>query len=150
MPNRSAHAPGPVDVSSAVSIVAGAAGGQITCPRAFALARRLGISPAEAGAAADDLGVRVSRCQLGLFGYGSKADGKNKIVQAMDPVPSGLAARLLAAAGERGAVTCAQVWDVARQARIGRLAAAGAAQGLGIHVSECQLGCFKPRPPARH
>ena len=138
-----------VDVASALRLAAGGDGAEITCPRAFALARRLGVSPAAVGAAADDLGVRVQRCQLGLFGYGSKAEGKSKIVKAMDPVPPGLAARLRRGRGRARSVTCAELWEVARQAHVGRLAAAGAAQGLDIHISECQLGCFKPRPPAR-
>jgi hypothetical protein len=41
------------------------------------------------------------------------------------------------------------VWTVARQSRISRLQAAGAAEGLGLKVNECQLGCFKPRPGGR-
>ena len=123
--------------------------GSMACPRAFVLARRLGVTPAVVGAAADDLGVRVTRCQLGLFGYGSKAEGKSKIIRAMDPVPPGLAARARSAAADRGGLTCAEVWEIARQSRMGRLAAAGAVQGLGLRVTECQLGCFKPRPPAK-
>jgi hypothetical protein len=123
--------------------------GQITCARAFAVARRLGISPADLGAEADALGIAVSRCQLGLFGYGSKAEGKSKIVRATELVPAALAAHLAAASEPGGSLTCAELWAVARQARVGRLAAACAAEGLGIRVSVCQLGCFKPRPPVR-
>lgn len=149
MANASGRSSESVDLESALKEAAGGDGGEITCPRAFALARRLGVPPAAVGAAADDLGVRVQRCQLGLFGYGSKAEGKSKIVKAIDPVPPALAERLRTAAGDAGAVTCAEVWEVARQAHTGRLAVAGAAQGLDIHISECQLGCFKPRPPAR-
>jgi hypothetical protein len=37
---------------------------------------------------------------------------------------------------------------VARRSRVSRLRAAGAAQGLDLHVDDCQLGCFKPRPKA--
>lgn len=134
------------DIITAIRQAAEAEQGQVPCARACHLARRLGVSLAEVGAAADASGVRISRCQLGLFGYGSKAEGKSKIVQAMDAAPAALAARLRDAVDERGRLTCSAVWAVARQSRIGRLQAACAAEGLGLHVEDCQLGCFKPRP----
>jgi len=123
-----------------------AAGGQLPCPRAFLIARRLGVTPAQVGAAADAAGVRISRCQLGLFGYGGKAEGKGKIVQAMNPVPEILASRLNAASDGQGRIACAAIWEVARQSRVSRLTAANAAQGLGLHIVDCQLGCFKKLP----
>ena len=134
------------DITAAIRLAAEAEQGQVTCARACQVARRLGVGLAEVGAAADAAGVRVSRCQLGLFGYGSKAEGKSKIVQTVDAVPPALAERLRRARDERGRLTCAAVWAVARQSHISRLKAAGAAQGLGLHVEDCQLGCFKPRP----
>lgn len=135
--------------AAAALLAAAGETGQVTCPRAFQIARRLGVPPAAVGAVADDVGVRVTHCQLGLFGYGSKAEGKSKIVQPVHPAPDAIARRLGEAAGAGASVTCAQVWEAARQARVSRLQAAGAAQGLGIRVSECQLGCFKPRPATR-
>lgn len=134
------------DIAAAIRQVAEAEQGQVPCARACQLARRLGSTPAEVGAAADAAGVRISRCQLGLFGYGSKAEGKSKIVQTMDAVPPAIAERLRGARDEHGKLTCAALWAVARQSRISRLQAAGAAEGLGLRVKDCQLGCFKPRP----
>jgi hypothetical protein len=134
------------DIALAIRDAAESEQGQLPCARAFLLARRLGVTPADVGAAANASGIRISRCQLGLFGYGSKAEGKSKIVQAMDAVPPVLAERLRGARDERGNLTCAAVWAVARQSHINRLQAAGAAQGLGMRVEDCQLGCFKARP----
>ena len=134
------------DIVAAIRQAAVAEQGQVQCTRACHLARRLGVTLAEVGAAADASGVRISRCQLGLFGYGSKAEGKSKIVQAVDAAPPAIAARLRGAVDERGRLTCSAVWAVARQSRISRLRAAGAAEGLGLRVEDCQLGCFKPRP----
>ena len=132
-------------IASAIKDAAQTNGGQLPCPAAFQVARRLGVTPAQVGAAADAAGIRVSRCQLGLFGYGSKAEGKSKIVQPMEPVPQGLAGRLRGARDAQGSLTCAAVWEVARRSRLSRLSAAGAAQALGLRVVDCQLGCFKPR-----
>jgi hypothetical protein len=120
--------------------------GQLPCATAHAVARDLGVEPLAVGRAADEAGIRISRCQLGLFGYGPKAEGKHKIVQAMDPVPEELAARLRDAAGEAG-IPCETVWAMADRVGMRRLDASGAVEGLALRVSRCQLGCF-PRPKA--
>jgi hypothetical protein len=134
------------DIVAALRLAAEAEQGQVPCARACQLARRLGVPLADIGAAADASGVRISRCQLGLFGYGSKAEGKSKIVETLDPVPPALAECLRGEVDGRGRLSCSAVWAVARQSRISRLRAAGAVQGLGFRVDDCQLGCFKPRP----
>ena len=74
--------------------------GKLPCKQAFGIARILGIEPLTIGMAANDANIHISRCQLGLFGYGPKAEGKHKIVHAMEDVPERLAARLRAEADE--------------------------------------------------
>ncbi len=118
--------------------------GKLPCGRAHAVARKLGVDPLTVGRAADEAGIRISHCLLGLFGYGPKSEGKHKIVQPMDEVPAQLATRLRAAAEGQG-ITCAAVWQVADELGFSRLEAAGAVEALGLRVSRCQLGCF-PRP----
>ena len=41
--------------------------GKLPCRRAFAIAAEQGLPPAVVGKVADDLGIRVSGCQLGCF-----------------------------------------------------------------------------------
>jgi hypothetical protein len=94
--------------------------------------------------AADEAGIRISHCQLGLFGYGPKAEGRHKIVHPMDDVPQRLSAHVRAAAGGKG-IPCAAVWEVADGLGFTRLEAGSAAEAMGLRVSDCQLGCF-PRP----
>ncbi|MBN1658142.1 MAG: hypothetical protein JXA93_07055 [Anaerolineae bacterium] len=115
--------------------------GRLPCAEAHAVAHRFGIDPLSVGQAADDAGIRISRCQLGLFGYGLKSEGKHKIVQPMENVPEQLAARLQAAV-RGGGITCADVWDVADDLDISRLDASNAVEALGLRVSRCQIGCF--------
>jgi hypothetical protein len=119
-------------------------GGQLPCNQAFAIAQTQGLDPLTVGSAANEAGIRISRCQLGLFGYGPKAEGKHKIVHAMDEVPERLAARLRAAA-EGGSITCTAIWQVADGLGYKRLEASSAVEAMGLKVSRCQLGCF-PRP----
>jgi hypothetical protein len=118
--------------------------GKLPCNQAFAIAQVMKVDPLTVGMAANDHDIRISRCQLGLFGYGPKAEGKHKIVHAMDEVPERLAARLRAAAqGDR--ITCTAVWQVADGLGYKRIEASSAVEAMGLKVSRCQLGCF-PRP----
>jgi hydrogenase maturation protease len=41
--------------------------GRLPCARAWAIAKRLGLERLEVGRAAEALGIRISRCQLGCF-----------------------------------------------------------------------------------
>ena len=118
--------------------------GHLTCHQAHAIAKELGVEPLDVGRAADEVGVRVSRCLLGLFGYGSKAAGTHKIVRPMAQVPPSLEAALRAEAGEEG-LPCIAVWRVADRLGHSRLEVSNAVEGLGLRVSHCQLGCF-PHP----
>lgn len=67
------HGPRPTPPPTAVSpelqeaIAAGLVKGQLSCARAWAIAKRLGLERREIGQAADALGVRIGRCQLGCF-----------------------------------------------------------------------------------
>lgn len=117
---------------------------KLSCNQAHAIAQILDVDPLTVGLAANEADIRISRCQLGLFGYGPKAEGKHKIVHAMDEVPERLAARLRAGA-DRGNITCTAVWKAADGLGYGRLDASSAVEAMGLKVSRCQLGCF-PRP----
>ena len=118
--------------------------GSLPCNRAHAIAQNLDVKPLDVGFAANDADIRIARCQLGLFGYGPKAEGKHKIVHPMDDVPERLAARLRAAAdGEN--ITCQAVWEAADKLGYKRIEASSAVEAMGLRVSRCQLGCF-PRP----
>ena len=115
--------------------------GHLPCAQAHELAHDFGLDPLQVGQAADEAEIRISLCQLGLFGYGPKSLGKHKIVHPMDDVPEGLAARLRAAAGEDG-ITCAAIWQIADELGYLRLEASSAVEAMGLRVSRCQLGCF--------
>ena len=118
--------------------------GKLPCNQAFAVAHSLKVDPLSVGLAATRAGIRVSRCQLGLFGYGPKAEGKHKIVHAMDQVPEHLAVRLKTESKPDG-ITCAGVWRAADGLGFPRMEASSAVEAMDIKVSRCQLGCF-PRP----
>jgi len=112
--------------------------GRLPCKRAFALASRLDVPPRRIGEAADRLDVRVSRCQLGLFGVGADDAGR------VGPAPQVADALRQAIEGRRvdGELPCAAAWTIAKAFGLAKLDVANAAEALHIRVSHCQLGCF--------
>ncbi len=115
--------------------------GQLPCEDAFRIAHELKASPAHVGETADELGIRISRCQLGLFGYGPKAEGRHRIVEPLPEVPPRLAGEMRRRLVE-GRLPCAVAWGLAKRLGLARLEVSGAAEALKIRISACQLGCF--------
>ncbi len=114
--------------------------GRLPCPHAFRVANELGITPPEVNQRATQLGIKISRCQLGLFGYDDL--GKRSVVVPMPDVPEKLKAEIEAHLVD-GKLPCQHAWEIAAKLKIGKVQVAGAAEALGIKISACQLGCFK-------
>ncbi len=123
--------------------IAAQIGGSLTedrlpCASAFKIARRLEVSPPQVREVADELAVKISRCQLGLFGYGSD---KGKALESAQEVGEELQVRIRDRVVE-GGLPCATAWDIASELTMKRIDVARAAESLGIRITQCQLGCF--------
>jgi len=114
--------------------------GHLPCAIVFSLAGRLGVSPHAVREAADAAGVRVSLCQLGLFGY--DAFGERRATRTLPLVPEGLRAALAAAAVD-GHLPCAAAWRLADEGGVPRFLFGSIAETIGVRISRCQLGCFE-------
>jgi len=68
--------------------------GRLPCPSAFMIAGRTGITPAEVRRVADRLGIRISRCQLGLFGF--EEFGTRGLVHPLERIPPRIEEKLKA------------------------------------------------------
>ncbi len=115
--------------------------GTLPCAVAHGLAAEFDVSPARVGELANELDVKIARCQLGLFGYGPKSEGKHKIVQPAPEVDDELARRLKEEVDENR-LSCATAWAIADDLKIKRLDVSNAAEALGLRMVQCQLGCF--------
>jgi hypothetical protein len=116
--------------------------GEIACADAHDIAGRFGLAPIEIGRLLNrETDLRVFRCQLGLFGYGPKAEGKSKIVLPATNLPQNLVDEIMAHAVD-GHISCADAWTIADQARYPRLGIGNVIEALGLRVKPCQLGCF--------
>ncbi len=102
-----------------------------------AAAHAIGAAPAEVGRNMDLMEVRLSKCQLGLFGYSPN----KKIVTPAESVATELEAAINAVAVD-GRLSCESAWQVAAAQGIKRLELSAACEALGLKVKPCQLGAF--------
>ena len=109
----------------------------IPCAVAFKVATELNASTEEVGFTIDSLEYTITKCQLGLFGYGPE----QKKVKPADSVSSALEDAIRKALMD-DRLPCAASWGIAETLGLGKLSVASACETLGIKISPCQLGAF--------
>jgi hypothetical protein len=110
----------------------------MTCQAAFGIVAESGAAPREVGKAIDLAEGRITKCQLGLFGYEAP---NRKMIQAAAVVDSRIR-EAIESALTQGRLTCSAAWRIADQAGIARIKVADACEALKIKIKECQLGAF--------
>ncbi|MBN1614321.1 MAG: hypothetical protein JW950_07635 [Deltaproteobacteria bacterium] len=111
--------------------------GRIACAEAERIARNIGTAMIEVGRALDLMGIAISRCQLGLFGYSPE----KKIVKPAGNVAPKLANAIAGALSE-GRLSCSSAWEIAGNQGISRMEVSSACEAQGIKIKHCQLGAF--------
>lgn len=111
--------------------------GIITCADAEIIAGTLEVTMQDVGIAVDLMEIRISRCQLGLFGYSPD----KMIVKPADNVPAALE-RSLREALVNNRLPCVAAWNIAAQFGIPKMEVSAACEALKIKVKPCQLGAF--------
>lgn len=114
---------------------------KLPCAVAFRIAQEHSVAPGEVGDLATGLDIRISHCQLGLFGYGPKAQGLHKIVRPAETVSADVEKALRDRTAD-GNITCIDAWAVAKKMRIPKMEVAAAIEALGLRLIQCQLHCF--------
>ncbi|MBN1364644.1 MAG: hypothetical protein JW976_07565 [Syntrophaceae bacterium] len=110
----------------------------ITCKKAEEIAGELGTTLEETGRTIDILNIKITKCQLGLFGYGEA----QKIVQPAKEVSPELKKSIMSSL-ENEKLPCAAVWKIAGKFNISRMKVSSACEALQIKIKSCQLGAFK-------
>ena len=111
--------------------------GQISCAAAFKIVGDLEVSPPEVGFTIDVLEIRVTKCQLGLFGY----NPPKGFVEPAESVSSDLEnAVRKALVNDR--LSCTAAWEIAERLGIGKMDVTAACEALKIKIASCQLGTF--------
>jgi hypothetical protein len=111
--------------------------GRLSCVAAFGIAEKTGTSPAEVGKTADLMSIRLSECQLGLFGHGPL----RKTVKAEDAAPE-IRDAIIGMSGN-GRISCKAVWEIAARLKVSKMTASNACEGMNIGIKPCQLGAFR-------
>ena len=113
----------------------------LSCALAHKLALEWKVTPEELGVAARELGIRITRCQMGLFGYGPKGTPSYRVVQPADHVPEALSVEVQAALID-GRLPCRVAWELGRRHGLAYRRIGDVLEALGIKVRPCQLGQF--------
>ncbi len=110
---------------------------KIPCSVAFEIAKVLRISPEKVGKTADLMNFKLTKCQLGLFGY----QPKKKIVNPQENIKEDVK-NAISDAIAQGRLSCKKAWDIAHRFHVGKMTVSGACEALGIKINDCQLGAF--------
>jgi len=131
-----------VDPALAAAIRSRLKDGKLDCAAAFALAKEKGIPPLALGEAADSLGIHLSHCQLGLFGFPGHSKAWEKPGWKEIPLPDGLETAIRSALDPDQSLSCPKAWVLADRFGIGRAYLGFFASRLRIKIKRCQLGAF--------
>ena len=110
---------------------------EIPCAVAFEIAKVLQISPEKVGKTADLMNFKLTKCQMGLFGY----QPQKKIVKPQDNIKEDVK-DAVSNALVQGRLSCKQAWDIASRLHVGKMTVSAACEGMGIKINDCQLGAF--------
>ena len=111
--------------------------GYLPCPVAWRIARESNVPKIAVGKIADRLSIRITSCQLGCFKI-DKTTHDNPIHQRVnDEVVT-----LLEALSKNNELTCAKLFELAKQLKFTPLAIADVANLRHWKIRHCQLGCF--------
>lgn len=116
--------------------------GMLSCRAAFESAASLEVPPARIGRTADALRLRLTECQIGLFGFPGHAKGWAAAGVEELAVCPGLEQALRSALGPDGAISCLAIWKSAEANGFSRMQAGFVADRLGLRIRHCQLGAF--------
>jgi hypothetical protein len=110
---------------------------KITCSAAHKIATDLKVPPKEVGTAIDLLEYRITKCQMGLYGYGPR----KKIVKPAETVSPDLE-KAIHGAKENNRLSCFTCWQIAERLHLSKMDVSAACETLGIKLHTCQLGSF--------
>jgi hypothetical protein len=111
----------------------------LPCALAHQLATSCAVPPRVVGETADSLGIRITHCQLGLFGYDTF--GEKRWTRRLTAISTELERDVRQACTD-GRLTCAAAWLLADERGLPRLLLGSVAETLDVRICDCQLGCF--------
>ena len=111
--------------------------GSVSCAAAHRIAKDLGISPSDIGVQIDLMEYRISKCQMGLFGYSPE---KKRIDPEIE-ISKNLQGQL-DKENTQEPISCSKCWEIAGRLKIKKLDIGSACEKKDIRIKPCQLGAF--------
>lgn len=111
--------------------------GYLSCPTAWRIAKEANVPKIAVGKITDRLGIRITNCQLGCFSIEKTQYDKSSHKNIDDEVVT-----MIKALKESDQLTCAKVFDLARQYKLKPMVIADEINAMGFKIRSCQLGCF--------
>jgi hypothetical protein len=111
--------------------------GEISCAAAHKIAEDTKTPPLEVGFAVDFLEIRLTRCQLGLYGYRPQKRVVKPAAAVSDALQDAIQNSLV-----DGRLSCEAAWKIARKQGLRKMDVSSACEALRIKISSCQLGAF--------
>jgi hypothetical protein len=127
-----------LDQAVADAIRKASVGEEVSCAEAFRIAQEKGVEPSEVGRTLDLLEMKITKCQLGLFGHEL---GKHLIVEPAEAVSPELEKALRAGLAD-GRLPCAAAWEIAKRFALPKMDITAACEKLNLRIRQCQLGTF--------
>jgi hypothetical protein len=109
---------------------------KISCSKIFEIVNDYTFFPDIVGIAMNQQKIKITHCQLGLFGY---PEGKK--IAKVESVPEILEDKIYYYM-EDDKLPCIAAWDIASELKITKLEVTAACEKLGIKIGYCQLGAF--------
>ena len=106
--------------------------GKLSCLKAFKVSRLIGVKPIEMSDACKSLGVKITNCELGVF-------GKIKFQNPETAIYSKIKQNFT----QDKDVSCKTLWYIAQESSLRRVGKT--VKNSDIEVTHCQLGCFRER-----
>jgi hypothetical protein len=110
---------------------------QISCAAVFSIVKELDVEPSDIGVSLDFQEISITKCQLGLFGYGPE----KKAIKPADHVPQDVE-RAIREVVMNGRVMCKDAWKIAEQFGLKKMDISSMCEALKIKIGSCQLGAF--------
>lgn len=109
----------------------------LPCAVAFVISEETGAPIAEVGKTADLIPVKLTKCQLGLFGYGPE----KKRVNGNKAVEPDLKKRILGHVSQNR-ISCQIAWEIAASSGVPKIRVGDACEAMNVKIVPCQLGAF--------
>lgn len=105
--------------------------GKLSCLKAFKVARLIGVKPKEMDGITKALNIKITNCELGVFGKLNFVDMDNKVYD-----------KLSQNFNHGKKVECEVAWYAARDKGLSLNKVGSTINRSDIKVTHCQLGCF--------